>query len=94
MAFESTFRPGAQFTAMVTAGFGAFAGVFVGAANGSVILGLLIGAVLMGAIAYGAISQSLPEAATRWGLVVIFALVGVIAGWIGGLTNLIITHGC
>ncbi|EPX85815.1 ABC transporter permease [Salipiger mucosus] len=77
----------ASFTLPVLAGAGAFAGIFVGAANGSVLIGILAGAIIMAAIGYLCV-ELLPEAREkplRWGLIVLFALAGLLLGGVPGL---------
>ena len=85
MAFESTFRPGAPFTAGVAAFFAGFVGIFVGAANGSVILGIILAAIVIGGVGFALISQSVPEKTGRWGVFGVLTLAGVAPGGIGGL---------
>ncbi|MGJ8627935.1 MAG: ABC transporter permease [Sulfitobacter sp.] len=71
----------------VVAAFGALAGLFVGTAQGSGLLGVVMGAVLMAAVAY-VLTQLIPnERSGRWGL---FAIMVVLGGWIGGIPGLII----
>jgi putative spermidine/putrescine transport system permease protein len=83
MAYEMDFRPGAQFTAMITAGFAAFFGIFFGASHGSVLLGIVLAAVVLGGAAYAVISQGLPQRPARWGLVAVLAVLGFLAGGLG-----------
>ena len=70
-----------SFTLLVVAAFGAFAGLFVGTAQGSGLLGILFGAVVMAAVAY-VLTQMLAqsEKPARWGLVVLFAIAGLLMG--------------
>ncbi|GAA4222679.1 ABC transporter permease [Sagittula sp. NFXS13] len=80
------------FTALVMGAFGAFAGVFVGAANGSVPLGVVIGFVLLAAIAFAAMELLDPklEQPVKWGLVVLMAIFGfVLSGLPGALVGAI-----
>lgn len=65
-----------SFVAPVMAAAGAFFGIFVGTANGSTLLGFLIGGVLLGAIAAAIMKMELPEKPVRWGLIVAFAVLG------------------
>ncbi len=83
------------FYASVTAAFGAVAGLFVGTAQGSGLLGLVVGAVLLGAIAFGA-GASGNERLSRYGIFGAFlgggafigglpgAVVGGLMGWFFG----------
>ncbi|MBN9889558.1 ABC transporter permease [Salipiger abyssi] len=75
-----------SFTLPVLAAAGAFAGVFVGAANGSVLLGILAGAIIMAAIGFVAVSLlgEDSEKAARWGLVALFAIAGYLLGALPG----------
>jgi putative spermidine/putrescine transport system permease protein len=79
-------QPVLSFAAPVVGGFGAFLGVFVGAANGSVLLGILLGFVVLAGIAYGLLEKLDPglERAARYGLVALMALAGLILGWLPG----------
>ena len=81
MAITTTVpRRPASFYVPVTAAFGALAGLFVGTAQGSGPLGIVVGALLIGAIAFGLTHAPLPEKPLRWGLVALFALAGYLAG--------------
>ena len=71
----------------VVAAFGAFAGLFIGTAQGSGILGILLGAIIMGGIAWVMTQMIGNERAARWGLIA----VGIVAGFLwGGIPGLII----
>ncbi|MCR8548035.1 ABC transporter permease subunit [Salipiger sp. P9] len=75
-----------SFTLPVLAAAGGFAGIFVGAANGSVLLGILIGAVVMAVIGFLA-AEMLGEAQekpVRWGLIVLFGIAGYLFGGLPG----------
>ena len=75
------------FTAATVAGFGAFFGIFVGASNGSVPLGLVLGGAILAALAFVAMTV-LPEAmekTAKWGLIALFAVAGFALGAIPGL---------
>ena len=76
-----------SFTLPVLAAAGAFAGIFVGAANGSSLLGILAGAVIMAAIGFLTVSVlgESKEKPVRWGLVLVFAAVGFLLGALPGL---------
>ena len=81
MAITTTVpRRPASFYVPVTAAFGALAGLFVGTAQGSGPLGIVVGALLIGAIAFGLTHAPLPEKPLRWGLVALFALAGLLMG--------------
>ena len=72
-------------TVPVLAAAGAFAGVFIGAANGSVLLGILLGALVMAGFAFAAMSLSKElEKPLRWGIIVVFALLGFVSGGVSG----------
>ncbi len=73
------------FTGPVTAAAGAFAGLFVGTAQGSGLLGVLLGAALGAALAWGLMQAPLPRRAMRWGVAVVFAAFGLLAGGVPGL---------
>ncbi|MFW2588897.1 ABC transporter permease [Sagittula sp. SSi028] len=69
------------FTAAVMGGFGAFAGVFVGASNGSVLLGIALGFVILAVIAFGAmIVGAEHERPVKFGLVTLMAVAGYFLG--------------
>ncbi|ANT59743.1 polyamine ABC transporter permease [Salipiger sp. CCB-MM3] len=75
-----------NFTLPVVAAAGAFAGVFIGAANGSVLLGIIIVALVMAGVAYLAL-QVLPkeqEKLVRWGLIIVLAVLGFVTGGVSG----------
>ncbi|WP_370202494.1 ABC transporter permease [Salipiger bermudensis] len=78
-----------SFTLPVLAAAGAFAGIFVGAANGSSLLGIVAGAIIMAAIGFLAVSVlgESKEKPARWGLIAIFAAVGY---GLGGLPGLVV----
>ncbi len=83
-------RTPASFYVAVVAAFGAVAGLFVGTAQGSGFLGMIIGAILLAAIALGLTKMNLPEIPSRWVLAIVFAvagflLAGIPAGVIGAI---------
>lgn len=83
-------RTPVSFYVPVVAAAGAVAGLFVGTAQGSTVLGIVLGALLMGAIAFVATQIIKLENPSRWaiaalGIVVGFALSGLPAAIIGGL---------
>jgi len=92
-----TFRPSARFTIAVVAAFGALAGIVMGNAQGSGLIGLVVGALLGAAVAFGALkladgSAPVSKAPARWGLAIVFAIVGfaftgLAAGIVGGLAG-------
>lgn len=66
---------------------GAFAGLFVGTAQGSGLMGIVIGAALLAVIALVAMQNIMPERTFRWIILAGFAIAGVL---IGGLPALLI----
>ena len=76
-----------KFYVSVVAAFGAFAGVFVGTAQGSGLMGLIGGAVLMAIIAIVMTKMIGREKASRWGLTVLMALGGLL---IAGIPAMVI----
>ena len=75
------------FTAGVLAAAGGFAGLFLGTAQGSGLLGILVGAALMAALAFVAM-QVLGEALekpVRWGMIAVAAVAGFLFNGIPGL---------
>ncbi|WP_226622049.1 ABC transporter permease [Alloyangia pacifica] len=72
-------------TLPVLAAAGAFAGVFIGAANGSVLLGIVLGALVMAGFAYAAMTLSKDlEKPLRWGIIAVFAVLGFLFGGVSG----------
>lgn len=69
----------------VVAAFGAFFGIFIGTGQGSLILGVLGGAILMGALAFVLTTVVKNERASRWGLTLLIALGGVALAGLPGL---------
>ncbi|MGC3938102.1 ABC transporter permease [Roseobacter sp. EG26] len=83
-------RTPVSFYVPVVAAAGAVAGLFVGTAQGSSLLGIIIGALLMSALAYVMTRVVKLEKPSRWALVAVLAIVGfamggIAAGIIGGL---------
>ena len=81
-------RTPVSFYVPVVAAAGAVAGLFVGTAQGSSLLGVVLGAVIMAAIAFLMTQVIKVENASRWALVVVlaiagFLLAGIPAGIIG-----------
>ncbi|WP_170605553.1 ABC transporter permease [Ruegeria arenilitoris] len=69
---------------------GAFAGMFVGAGNGSIILGVLAGAALIAALAWFYITVLKNEKMARWINIIGFGAGGfAIAGPLGGVLGLL-----
>ncbi|MCA0906409.1 ABC transporter permease [Ruegeria marisrubri] len=69
---------------------GAFAGIFVGAGNGSVLLGILGGAVLIAGLAWVYINIVKNENLARWINIIGFGLIGfIMAGLMGGVLGLL-----
>lgn len=74
-----------KFYVSVVAAAGAFAGIFVGTAQGSTLMGLIGGAIVMGALAFVlATVLAKQERAARWGLVAALAVLGFSFGGLGG----------
>ena len=69
---------------------GAFAGVFVGAGNGSILLGILGGAALIAALAWVYINVLKNEKLARWINILGFGVVGfLMSGPMGGILGLL-----
>ena len=78
-------RKPVSFYVPVTAAAGALAGLFIGTAQGSGLLGIVLGALVIAALAFGS-TQFLPsEKLARWGFVVLFALGGLLLGGVAGV---------
>jgi putative spermidine/putrescine transport system permease protein len=75
------------FTTGTLAAAGGFAGFFIGTAQGSGFLGLLVGAVLMAALAFVAMQvlDDAMEKAVRWVLIALAAIGGFLFGGFPGL---------
>ncbi|MGR3316806.1 ABC transporter permease [Roseovarius indicus] len=74
------------FTIPVLAAAGAFAGLFVGAAQGSIWQGILAGAVLLAVVTFlaqGVLGEAM-EKPFRWGLLALFAVGGFLFGGVPG----------
>ena len=78
-------RTEVSFYVPVVAAFGALAGLFVGTAQGSGIIGILLGAALGAVVAWG-LTQPKDgiEKPARWGLAIGFLVLGFLFGGIGG----------
>ena len=88
VALTPVSRTEPSFYVPVLAAFGAFGGLFVGTAQGSGLLGIVLGAVLMAAAAFVLTKVIRNEKAGRWGFVLLlaaagFAFGGIPAGIIG-----------
>ncbi|EEB83962.1 ABC transporter permease [Roseobacter sp. GAI101] len=75
-------RKPVSFYVPVVAAAGAVAGLFVGTANGSGLLGILIGAVIMGALAFVLTQIVKNEQISRWATIVALGIVGFLMGGI------------
>ncbi|SHG74900.1 putative spermidine/putrescine transport system permease protein [Cognatiyoonia sediminum] len=79
-----------SFVVPVVALAGAILGLFVGTANGSGLMGILIGAALLAVVSWAMIVVIKNERVARWGLVIAFAILGFVLGSVpGGLIGLI-----
>ena len=63
---------------------GGFAGIFVGAGNGSALLGILIGAALMAGLAWAYITLLKNEQMARWITIILVGVLGFVNGGIAG----------
>ncbi|MTI01975.1 ABC transporter permease [Roseibium sp. RKSG952] len=69
---------------------GAFAGIFVGAGNGSILLGMLGGAILIAGLAWIYITLLKNEKLARWINILGFGIVGfLVSGPMGGVLGLL-----
>lgn len=76
-----------SFAIPVTAAAGAFFGLFVGAANGSGLLGIVIGGALLAALSWGLLQFLDDERTGKWGLIGLFGLLGLL---LAGIPSLIL----
>ena len=76
-----------SFAIPVTAAAGAFLGLFVGAANGSGLLGIVIGGALLAALSWGLLQFLDDERTGKWGLIGLFGLLGLL---LAGIPSLIL----
>src|SRR6056297_301087 len=76
-----------QFSAAVTGAAGGFAGIFVGAANGSVLLWILIGFAIIAGLSYLLLEVLDPamERAAKWAIIALMAVGGLLLGSLPGL---------
>lgn len=63
---------------------GGFLGIFVGASSGSVLLGILIGAIIVAALGWLYITVLKNEHMSKWINVAVFAVIGLLLGGIPG----------
>ncbi|WP_299956254.1 ABC transporter permease [uncultured Roseobacter sp.] len=73
-------RTPVSFYVPVVAAAGAVAGLFVGTAQGSSLIGIIIGAILLGAIAFLLTQIIKAEAPGRWAMTALFAVAGFLMG--------------
>ena len=75
------------FTCGVVGAAGAFFGLFVGTAQGSGLAGIVVGALLCAGLAYAAMAYmgTEQERTFKWGVIALFALAGILIGWLPGL---------
>lgn len=78
-------RKPVSFYVPVVAAAGAIAGLFVGTANGSGFLGVIVGAILAGALAFVLTQIVKNEKLGRWATTIIVAIVGYFMAGIPGL---------
>ena len=78
-------RKPVSFYVPVVAAAGAVAGLFVGTANGSGLLGIVVGAVLMAALAFVLTQVVKNEQISRWGTIIALGIVGYFMGGIPAL---------
>lgn len=84
MSVNPVQKPSTAFTAAMSAGAGAFAGLLVGTAHDQPALGVLIGAALMAAVAYGFMTVFGRERPARWLLLAVFVVVGFAMSGVAG----------
>ncbi|GHG83428.1 ABC transporter permease [Pseudodonghicola xiamenensis] len=77
-------RKPVSFYVPVVAAAGALAGLFIGTAQGSGLLGILIGGLVIAALAWAATQLVPSEKAARWGLAILFAGGGALLGGLPG----------
>jgi putative spermidine/putrescine transport system permease protein len=78
-------RKPVSFYVPVVAAAGAIAGLFVGTANGSGFLGVIVGAILAGALAFVLTQIVKNEKLGRWATTIVVALIGYFMAGIPGL---------
>ncbi|OWU83531.1 polyamine ABC transporter permease [Oceanicola sp. 22II-s10i] len=77
------FRPTTGFYVGVTALFGAVFGMLVGNAQDAPLIGLIAGAAIMAALAFGLVASG-QERISRWGMIVLGAIVGYFVADVAG----------
>ena len=82
--FATAQRTPARFYVSVTAAAGALAGMFVGTSQGSIWMGIVIGAAVLAIIAFVA-TKMLPERPARWGILALFGAAGFLISALPGL---------
>ena len=82
--FATAQRTSTRFYVSVTAAAGALAGMFVGTSQGSIWMGIVIGAAVLAIIAFVA-TKMLPERPARWGILVLFGVAGFLISALPGL---------
>ncbi|AEI96275.1 MULTISPECIES: ABC transporter permease [Roseobacter] len=82
VALTPVSRTEPSFYVPVVAAFGAFAGLLVGTAQGSSLLGVIIGAALMGAVSFVLTKVIKNEKICVWGLVILLGITGFLMGGI------------
>ena len=82
--FATAQRTSIRFYVSVTAAAGALAGMFVGTSQGSIWMGIVIGAAVLAIIAFVA-TKMLPERPARWGILVLFGVAGFLISALPGL---------
>ncbi|PJE36075.1 polyamine ABC transporter permease [Pseudooceanicola lipolyticus] len=87
LVLTESYKKSPQFHVPVSAAAGAFAGIFVGAAQGSTLLGLVGGAVVLALLAFVAVELvgRSNEKVLRWAILALFALGGLLFGALPGL---------
>ena len=87
MTLTETYKKPLGFSIPMLAAAGAFAGIFVGAAQGSMAAGIVGGAVLLAVLAWLCIELlgEAREKPARWAVLALFALGGFLFGSISGL---------
>ncbi len=78
-------RKPVSFYVPVVAAAGGFAGLFVGTAQGSGLLGIVIGAVLLAVLSFAMTQMADNEKPMRWGLMALSVLAGGLLAGPGGL---------
>ena len=75
------------FTLGVLAAAGGFAGIFVGTAQGSTLLGIIVGAAVLAALGFAAmqVMPSAQERLMRWGVLALMTVAGFAFGGLPGL---------